>query len=131
MNKIFKVKNYTDVRGGILIPIEFNTIKFSPKRIFSVNDVPKNSIRGEHAHYKTEQLLVCVQGKIIVGLDNGKICEEYELNPGEAIYIDKMIWDYQKFITGNEFMLVLASTNYDPLDYINDKKEFYRIVNGI
>ena len=130
--QILNLKSFEDVRGGILIPIEFNTLKFTPKRIFTVNDVPKNSIRGEHAHYQTEQLLLCVQGKIIVGLDDGYQNKEYELHSGQSIYIDKMIWDYQKFMTGNDFMVVIASTNYDSSDYINDKQEFYRIIkNGI
>lgn len=128
--QILNLKSFEDSRGGILIPLEFKNIKFIPKRIFTVNDVPKNSVRGEHAHYETEQLLICVQGKILVGLDDGKKCVEYELNPGQSIYIDKMVWDYQQFMSGNDFMVVLASTEYDPADYINDKEEFYRITNG-
>jgi len=128
--QILNLKAFEDTRGGILIPIEFNSLTFTPRRIFTVNDVPKNSIRGEHAHYETEQLLMCISGKIIVGLDDGKTCVEHELHSGQSIYIGKMIWDYQKFMTGNDFMVVLASTNYNTKDYINSKEEFYRIVNG-
>ena len=127
---IHKLNIFTDELGGNLIPIEFRDIKFSPKRIFSVYDVPKNQVRGEHAHHETEQLLICVRGQILVGLDDGKKITETILNCGDSIYIDRMIWDYQQFLTGNEFMIVLSSTNYDPCDYINDKNEFYRLVRN-
>lgn len=127
---IIKNNIFNDERGGNLIPIEFYDIKFIPKRIFTVSGVPKNHIRGEHAHYETEQLLICVNGEILVGLDDGKNVTETILKNGDGIYINKMIWDYQQFLTGDEFMVVLSSTNYDPSDYINNKDDFYRIIQN-
>jgi len=123
---IDKWKIFSDERGGNLIPIEFHKLRFQPKRSFTVSNVPAGATRGNHAHYETEQLLICINGQILVGLDDGYQIKEILLNPGESVYVDKMVWDYQKFITGNEFMLVLSSTNYDPKDYINDLEEFYR-----
>lgn len=125
MNLVINNKIFTDDRGGYLIPIEFNILPFKPKRIFTINDVPKNQIRGEHAHYITEQYMLCVNGRIAVYLDDGLSVTETILNPGESIHIPKMVWDYQKFLTGNEFIVVLASTNYDINDYILDKNKFY------
>ncbi len=123
------IKNniYTDSRGGHLIPIEFHSLSFIPKRIFTVSGVPKDHVRGEHAHYETEQLLLCVKGSIAVYLDYGKSNEitTTVLKPGQSIYIPKMVWDSQKFLTGDDFMVVLASTNYDLSDYILDKNTFY------
>jgi dTDP-4-dehydrorhamnose 3,5-epimerase len=126
MNNKLKIFNDSD---GSLIPIEFSNISFIPMRIFVITDVPKGSIRGNHAHYKTEQMLICVKGEILVGLDDGKNKTETLLLPGETIYIDKMIWDYQKFLTGNEILISVCSTKYDPMDYINDIEYFYKIVN--
>lgn len=120
---------YTDSRGGNLIPIEFFNLSFKPKRMFTVSDVPKDHVRGEHAHYETEQFLLCVKGSIIVYLDDGKTQTETTLLPGESVYIPKMVWDAQKFLTGNDFMVVLASTNYDIKDYILDKTQFYGLIN--
>lgn len=127
---ILNHKQFTDSRGGYLIPIEFNSLTFIPKRIFTIADVPKDQIRGEHAHYTTKQLLICVKGSIIVYLDDGKKITEHTLSAGESIYISEMIWDSQKFLTGADFVVVLASTNYDISDYILDKQEFYRLTNN-
>lgn len=126
---IIQNKLFTDDRGGYLIPLEFTNLSFIPKRIFTVSDVPKNHIRGEHAHHITEQLLLCVKGNIVVYLDDGKSKTETLLSAGESIYIPRMVWDSQKFLTGNEFMVVLASTHYDIKDYILDKNTFYQLSN--
>lgn len=124
MNNVF-----TDSRGGYLIPIEFNKLTFIPKRVFTVSDVPQGQIRGDHAHHQTEQLLLCVKGEILVYLDNGSEKTETLLTNGQSIHIPSMVWDSQKFLTGNEFMLVLASTSYDINDYILDKNMFYKLTN--
>jgi dTDP-4-dehydrorhamnose 3,5-epimerase-like enzyme len=119
---------FTDKRGGYLVPIEFNSLLFEPKRIFTIHDVPKNQIRGEHAHYVTQQIMLCVRGNILVYLDDGYKITETELSAGQSIYIPNMVWDYQKFLTGNEFAVVLASTHYDINDYILDKNKFYELI---
>lgn len=129
VNKI-KFKVFSDCDGD-LIPIEFaNFSLFKIKRIFTVSNVPKGEIRGNHAHYKTKQFLICISGKIQVFLDNGNYQQEIIIEKGEGVFVDKFIWDYQKFLTGKDFMLVLCSTKYDKLDYIEDKKSFYSLVEN-
>jgi dTDP-4-dehydrorhamnose 3,5-epimerase-like enzyme len=129
MDKRGKLNIFTDHRGGNLIPLHLDSLDFDVKRIFTVSDVPPGQIRGEHAHYETKQVLLCVRGKIIVNLDYGTHYEVLQIESGEWIYIDKMVWDSQKFVTGNEFMVVFCSTEYDISDYILNKEEFYKIVN--
>jgi len=41
-----------------------------------------------------------------------------------------MIWDAQRFKTGNDVLLVLCSTNYDLSDYILEMKDFLKITKG-
>jgi len=125
-----KINIFTDQRGGKLFPFEFTDLPFVPKRIFTITDVPKGSIRGYHAHYQTQQILICIKGEIIVYLDNGSNVEEYLLKEGDSVFVDKMIWDSQKFETGNEIMVVVCSTLYDIDDYIFDKEEFYNKNNN-
>lgn len=117
---------YEDDRGK-LFPIDFKDINFFPKRIFSVYDVPPGTIRGNHAHYNTSQIIICIKGRVIVGLDYGNKIEEIEISPGESVFVDKLVWDWQKFLTGEDQILVLCSTNFDKEDYIKDKEIFYKI----
>ena len=105
---------------GTLVPIEFNRIPFVPKRIFYVCDIPKDEERGNHAHYETKQLLICVQGEIIVKMHNGRYLESIKLTPNQSVLVDKMIWDSQIFLTGNDVLLSICSTEYNKKDYIED-----------
>lgn len=122
------MKIIQDKRGKI-IPIEHYDIPFKVKRTFIIYDVPKNSVRGNHAHYKTKQFLICIKGRIEVNLDYGKIKTKVLLQQGQTILIDKLIWDSQKFLTTNSILLVLCSTNYDKKDYIFNYKEFINATN--
>lgn len=117
------LKSVEDNRGSLL-PIEFNTLPFEPKRIFIVNNVPLNEIRGEHSHYITKQLIVCTKGIVKVLLDDGKFKSEHILYKNQSILINEMIWDTQQFLTEDAEIMVLCSTNYDINDYILDYNEF-------
>lgn len=114
-----KLKEFNDGRG-VLVPLEFYDIDFEPKRLFYVTNVPKNTRRGEHSHYKTKQLLICVKGQIGVYLIDDHNDSYFLLNENEYIYVSNFVWDAQDFLTGNDVLLVLCSTNYDEKDYIFD-----------
>lgn len=110
---------------GMLSVLEFKGLPFVPRRIFWVTNVPKGEERGNHAHYLAEQVLVCVQGMILVRTDDGKLKLEHILKSGDYIYIGRMVWDSQIFLTDNDVLMVLTSTSYDKKDYIEDKEMFY------
>tara|TARA_R110000824_G_scaffold32871_2_gene105935 strand:- start:3317 stop:3703 length:387 start_codon:yes stop_codon:yes gene_type:complete len=115
---------------GILVPIEFDSLPFEPKRIFYVLGVPKGEERGMHAHYNTQQILTCLRGKILVKLHDGTTSLVYELRPNEWIFVDKMIWDSQVFLTGDDVLMSMCSTKYNKSDYIEDFAKFKQICTG-
>ncbi len=120
MNNIFE-----DERGSLL-PINLKEIPFDVKRVFTVYNVPKDTVRGDHAHYKTKQYLICVKGMIKVILESGENeTTETILKKGDSIFIDKLVWDSQQFLTDDDVMLVFANTEYNFEDYILDKNKFY------
>lgn len=122
-------KIFTDSRGGDLIPVEFGGLPFEPKRVFSVSNVPQGQRRGCHAHFETRQVLICVNGSILVGLHDGKTLKETILKKGDSILVDKLVWDYQDFLTGNDFMISICSTEYNKTDYIEDFEYFLQITS--
>jgi len=119
-----KLQTFTDDRGGILAPIEFKDLDFIPKRVFYVTGVPAGNVRGEHAHFETKQLLICVQGEIDVLLTQNGGTEIITLFKDEYLYVGTLVWDAQCFKTGHDVLLVLCSTNYDLNDYILDMQDF-------
>jgi dTDP-4-dehydrorhamnose 3,5-epimerase-like enzyme len=127
MNIMDNLNFYTDVRGTLL-PIELEDIPFEVKRIFFVNNVPKNTVRGNHAHFKTKQILICLTGKIELTLDYGNNKVLHILNQYEQILIPELVWDYIKFKEENTSILVLCSSIFDPNDYIGNYEEFIEII---
>ena len=113
--------------NGTLVPIDFSELTFAPKRVFYVAGVPAGDKRGRHAHYETQQLLICLQGKISVCLYDGYKTETIVMEEHGSVFVDKMIWDSQIYETGDDIMLSLCSTEYDKADYIEDINEFERM----
>lgn len=121
--KVDQIKDFNDKRGS-LCAVEFSNFPFVPKRMFYVTDVPKAVERGFHSHYKCKQYLICIQGQIEVTLNDGTGNVSFILNPNEAVLVENLIWDSQRFLTGNDILLVLASQRYIKKDYITDFEEF-------
>lgn len=114
-----------DMRGNLSFAEIGQCLPFSPKRYFLVFDVPSREVRGEHAHKKLHQFLVCVNGSCTVMVDDGKNREEYLLNsPGLAIHIPPMVWGVQYKYSRDAILLVLASDIYSADDYIRDYDQF-------
>ena len=69
--KIIDFKSFCDPRGS-LCPVEFSNLPIDVKRIFYVYGVPDRKIRGEHSHYNTNQILICITGSCTVICKDGK-----------------------------------------------------------
>lgn len=123
---------YIDENNGCLYPIELcNDIPFNVKRIFYVTDIPAGEIRGQHSHYLTKQILICLQGHITCILFDGITETKTELYSGESVLVPNLIWDSQIYHTDNDILMSLCSTNYDPSDYINDRDEYIKYIKSL
>jgi len=65
--------------------------------------------------------LICVKGSVKVNLKDKDGLECITLYENEYVYIPNLIWDSQDFLTGNDVLLVLCSTNFDEEDYIGGR----------
>jgi acetyltransferase-like isoleucine patch superfamily enzyme/dTDP-4-dehydrorhamnose 3,5-epimerase-like enzyme len=115
----------TDIRGNLTVGDFEKNIPFIPKRYFMVFDVPSRETRGEHAHRQCEQFLICVRGSCSVVADDGENRQEFLLDsPRLGIYLPPMIWGIQYNYSPDALLLVFASEQYDPADYIRNYNEF-------
>lgn len=114
-----------DVRGNLTAGEAGNGLPFTPRRYFIIADVPNARVRGEHAHRTLEQFLVCVRGRCSVIVDDGVQREEVLLDrPDVGLHVPPMVWAVQYKYSLDAMLLVLASAEYDPGDYIRDYDEF-------
>lgn len=105
-----------------------NELPFEVKRVFWVTDTPVDVIRGGHAHYLTEELLVAVRGRIEITLrwPDGSTAETVAASPDHATYIPPYAWRELRY-SADAVQLVLASSNYDPAEYIRDKYTWLQV----
>jgi UDP-2-acetamido-3-amino-2,3-dideoxy-glucuronate N-acetyltransferase len=118
-----------DIRGNLSVAEIGKGLPFAPRRYFVITDVPNDKVRGEHAHRKLRQFLVCLRGRCSVLIDDGKRREEVVLDrPELGLYVPPMVWAVQYKYSADAVLLVLASAAYDAADYIRDYDEFLRLI---
>jgi len=126
---LWHLPRFRDDRGSLVVAELPDDLPFTPKRIFTVYDVPGEDVRGEHAHRECQQLLLAVHGALSVQLEDGTTSREVRLDvPTVALYVPPMIWGVQYRFTADAVLLVLASHAYSAEDYIRDRDEFARAV---
>ena len=122
---LHRLKLVKDMRGSLSVGEYSRDIPFVPQRYFLVFDVPSAEVRGEHAHYKCHQFLVCAKGQVAVVADDGERREEYRLDsPDLGVYLPPMVWGIQYRYSADAVLLVFASEAYDANDYIRNYEEF-------
>jgi oxalate decarboxylase/phosphoglucose isomerase-like protein (cupin superfamily) len=110
--------NITAINNNIEVPFEIN-------RIYYLYDIPGGESRGGHAHKKLEQLIIATSGSFEITIDDGKFKKTIQLNrPYEGLYLPSGLWRELDNFSSGSICLVLASQNYDELDYIRDYKDF-------
>jgi UDP-2-acetamido-3-amino-2,3-dideoxy-glucuronate N-acetyltransferase len=120
-----------DARGSLAVADFGADVPFVPRRCFVVYDVPGAEVRGEHAHRRCHQFLVCIRGACSLVVDDGRERAQMRLDsPALGVYVPPMVWAEQHGYTPDAMLLVLASDPYDPADYIRRYDEFVALAAG-
>lgn len=111
------------VEGGFDIPFEI-------KRIFYMHGTPGGIERGGHAHLDTHQVIIPVNGKLLIDALDGTEVRTFELaNPNQGLYMPPMTWVRLYNFSPNAVALVLADTHYDRSKSLRTWNDFMRAVN--
>ncbi|WP_440225593.1 WxcM-like domain-containing protein [Dokdonella sp. MW10] len=118
-----------DMRGDLSVGEFERSVPFRALRYFIVFNVPSREVRGEHAHRRCHQFLVCVKGSVSVVADDGrKRCEILLDSPEHGIHLPPLTWGIQYKYSDDAVLMVFASEYYDAEEYIRDYDEFLRLV---
>lgn len=128
MNKLRKIQfqeKKSAQLGKLSVVHVHDDLPFEIKRFFWIYDVEAGSIRGQHAHYSSHQIIVCISGSLeirLTDLDGNQ--QKHVLNQANTgLLIPPMIWHEMEF-GKNTIVQVFASTIYDENDYIRDFELF-------
>jgi hypothetical protein len=122
---LVRMHSIYEARGHLTVGEMGRGMPFVPRRFFVISDVPDEGIRGEHAHRALDQLLVCLAGSVVAEVTDGTRRRSVLLDvPHVGLHIPPMVWGVQHHYTRDAVLMVLASAEYDPADYIRDFSEF-------
>ena len=124
---LHRFARHEDMRGSLTSGLTAmpDGVPFDVRRWFLVYGVPRREIRGEHAHRRCHQFLLCVCGSVMVAVDDGERRAEVLLDePTLGIHVPPMVWATQYRYEADAKLMVFASEPYDPGDYIRDYDEF-------
>lgn len=114
--------------GYISVTEHTKYVPFEVQRIFWTYYTPESIVRGRHAHYQTEQVLVAVAGRIIVTteLADGAIQTFSLEDPHVGLYVPPHAWHTMQY-SHSAVQLVLASAPYSEVDYIRNYDDFKQV----
>ncbi|MDE6177070.1 MAG: FdtA/QdtA family cupin domain-containing protein [Paramuribaculum sp.] len=103
-------------------------LPFEIKRVFYVYDLPADSERGGHSHYRHQELLVAAAGSVDVVLNDGATTRTVHLDrPWQALLLTAGVWRVLNNFSAGSILLALASDPYSEDDYVRDYNEFLRL----
>ncbi|WP_347157979.1 sugar 3,4-ketoisomerase [Pontibacter chitinilyticus] len=106
-------------------------LPFAVKRVFWTHGTPAAVVRGRHAHKATEQVLVAVQGRIRVAVDNGSTQQTFILDaPDQGLYLPPLHWANLNFEEG-ALLLCLTSSDFSEADYIRSYEAFQQAIQAL
>jgi len=122
---LYLMRRIADARGALTVGEVPTEVPFSPARYFTVFDVPSVELRGEHAHKRCQQFLICMHGSCRVLLDDGlQRCEVTLDRPDMGVFMPEMIWGTQYRYSPDAVLLVFASRTYEAEDYLRTYDDF-------
>jgi hypothetical protein len=117
-----------DARGALSFAEEGQHVPFTPRRYFTISEVPPDAERGAHAHVACHQFFVCLRGTCTLEIDDGRTVTDVTLDtPALGIHAPPLHWCTLRAFSADALLLVLASDVYRADDYIYQYDEFRRL----
>lgn len=117
MVQFLKFPSFNDQRGSLTV-IE-KALPFPILRVYYIYDTNELP-RAGHRHRHGQQALICLHKSANVRVKDGELDQTFQLSsPNQCLLLEAHEWHTVHFEPGS-IMLVLASTYYDPDNYVND-----------
>lgn len=127
--ELLEFPRVTDPRGNLSFIQGGDHLPFDIRRVFYLYDVPGGAMRGGHAHYCEQQVLIALSGSFDVTLDDGRDKMRITLNrPFRGVLVPPLVWRELDNFSSGSVCLTLSSIEFDESDYIRGYDDFLAIV---
>jgi len=110
--------------GVVVVAEALKHVPFAVVRMFTV-EAPPGAVRGQHAHKRCSQFMLCVSGAVEVRIDDGGARKAAVLDRGDrALFVPPMLWQSVTFQGPQSVLVVLCDRPYEEGDYIRDYETF-------
>ncbi len=129
--RIINLPKIQDPRGNLTFMQYPNQIPFEIQRTFWTYDVPGGEIRGGHAYYKQEEIIVALSGSFdVVVTDVDGNTDSFSLNRSYyGLYLPPKTWRHIENFSTNALALHISSELYSPEDYLRDFQNLKKVLN--
>ncbi|HUC48652.1 MAG TPA: FdtA/QdtA family cupin domain-containing protein [Xanthobacteraceae bacterium] len=122
--RLIELPRYARDDGEIVVAQAFNHVPFAMARAFTLT-APRGARRGEHAHRRCTQFMLCVHGAVDVLCDDSRDKEVFTLDRNNlALCVPPTIWNTLIFKEDRSVVLVLCDRLFEEADYLREYGEF-------
>lgn len=123
--RLAQVRHVADPNGTLAVIETPRDVPFEIKRLFYVYGVHAGDVRGQHAHRRAHQMLICVRGCCEVLCDDGGAKRTFVLDaPTKALHVPPGVWAEQTYAMAATILMVLSDRPFEEEDYIRDYDAF-------
>ena len=123
--QLVALHSIVESRGQLDVAQVGRELPFPVRRIFMISHVPRQDVRGEHAHRELHQFLICAHGQVTVEVSDGRSSRVVVLDSSDVgLHIAPMVWASQHSYSADAILVVLASAEYDAADYIRSHDDY-------
>ena len=124
--RLITLPSFCDQRGTLAVAEWPGTLPFTPKRFYYLYNLLPDALRGVHAHWKEEEVILALSGSFTVTLDDGCKRTEHRLDrPEIGLHIPSLIWhELHGFSTGAVCAVFASEERCDQEDYCRDYQQF-------
>ena len=122
--RLIELPRYAREDGEVVVAQAFSQVPFPIARMFTLT-APLGARRGEHAHRRCTQFMVCTHGAVDVVCDDSRDNAVFTLDRGNiALCVPPTIWNTVVFKQDRSVVAVLCDRPYEEADYLRDYPEF-------
>ena len=110
--------------GAVVVAQAAAQVPFDIARMFTLT-APLGSHRGDHAHRRCTQFIVCVHGAVDVSCDDGANKRIFTLDrSNSAVLVPPTLWNTVIFKQDQSVVVVLCDRPFEEPDYLRTYPEF-------
>ena len=122
--RVIELPRFARADGAVVVAQAAAQVPFDITRMFTLT-APLGSHRGDHAHRRCTQFIVCVHGAVDVVCDDSVDKRTFKLDCGNsAVLVPPTLWNTVIFKQDQSVVVVLCDRPFEEADYLRTYPEF-------